>query len=290
MKAWPVTSPGAARPVLKWAGGKQRLVPRILALLPEKIGTYYEPFAGSAAVLFALAAEGRFERAILADKNRELVDFYRAVQGDVAGVIEALSAYRHGEAEYYRARDLDPRKLSLAKRAARFLFLNRTGYNGLYRVNRSGQFNVPFGRYKNPRFLDPDRLATASRLLTNVRIVRADFPATCRTARAGDAVYFDPPYVPVSRTASFTAYHQEPFGMDRHERLAELFAELSARGVCTVLSNSDTAGTRRLYRRWKPQRILVTRSINSDASKRGAVTELLVATSSAPQRRRTSPA
>ncbi len=263
------------KPVLKWAGGKGRLAPRILDKLPEHIGTYFEPFVGGAAIFFALVGERRFERAVLSDKNPDLVTVYRALQADVDGVIRHLSRLKYDEEEYYRIRAAKPR--ARAAKAARLLYLNKTGYNGLYRVNRAGEFNVPFGRYKNPKICDEPRLRKAAQALQDVRIEVADFAAICDEAGPGDAVYFDPPYLPVSKTARFAEYFNQPFDLPEHERLAQTFGDLAKRGVCAVLSNSDTPDTRRLYRAYKPQKVQVARAINSNPKARGAVSELLVA-------------
>ncbi len=265
-----------ARPFLKWAGGKSRLVPAIGRHLPSRIKTYYEPFLGSGAVFFALANEGRFERAALSDQNRELVDVYRALKKDVEGVISLLATYRYDEGLYYELRAVDPASLSLTERAARTVFLNKTGYNGLYRVNRSGQFNVPFGRHKKPNICDEARLRAASRVLKRVKLGVADFEVACANAEPGDAVYFDPPYVPVSKTSNFTAYSAYDFGEQAHARLAECFGSLARRKVRAVLSNSDTPLTRQLYSGWQTEKLSVRRSINSVADKRGGVSELLV--------------
>lgn len=262
------------QPVLKWAGGKRRLVPDILAALPQRIDTYYEPFLGGGAVFFALAVEGRFRRAVLSDQNPDLVSVYEAIRDDVEGVIDVLSVMRHSEAEYYRVRSSRPR--TRTRRAARIIYLNKTGYNGLYRVNRSGTFNVPFGRYARPKICDPDNLRAVSRALEGVDVRVVDFEGAVAGARAGDAVYFDPPYVPVSLTSNFTSYHNEPFGSEEHRRLARLFADLAERRIAVVLSNSDTPETRELYRPFECQLVRVRRSINSNARARGPVSELLV--------------
>ncbi len=262
------------KPILKWAGGKTRLIPDVLARLPEHITTYYEPFLGGAAVFFALARSNRFEHAILTDKNPELVDVYRAVQQDVESVIEELSRMTHSEQAYYHIRAQKPR--GLIKRAARTIYLNRTGYNGLYRVNRSGEFNVPFGRYKNPKYCDPPRLRAASLALQDAEIFVSDFEQATRDATKGDAVYFDPPYVPLSPTSNFTAYQREPFGLGEQERLAILFDELGRRHVHAVLSNSDTPITQQLYKPFHVDKVSMPRAINSRASGRGNVGELLV--------------
>jgi DNA adenine methylase len=270
------------RPILKWAGGKARLVPAILPLLPASIDTYYEPFVGGAAVFFALAGERRFRRAVLSDLNAELVDVYRGVKKDVEQVIRLLRQYRrrHDSDTYYRTREIDPQSLELVERAARLIYLNKTGYNGLYRVNRAGQFNVPFGSYVNPAICDEERLRGAAAALRarGVRLAVGDFAEVTRRAQPGDAVYFDPPYVPRSTTANFTSYHSEIFGQEAHERLARTLEELTQRGVRTVLSNSDTRFTRQLYdqRRFDVHEVQVTRPINSKSTARGRVGELLV--------------
>jgi DNA adenine methylase len=272
------------RPVLKWAGGKSKLLPDILPRLPRSIETYYEPFIGGAAVFFALAAEGRFRRAVLGDTNPDLLAVYQALKSDVERVISVLRGYRHGEDEYYRIRAAKPR--ALPERAARIIYLNRTGYNGLYRVNRAGNFNVPFGRYVNPTICDTERLRAAARALTKVSIEQADFETLIAAAKPGDAVYLDPPYLPLSPTSSFTAYDRHAFGIAEHERLARAFTKLGRSGVCALLSNSDTAQTRALYRAHRVHTVYVARAINSKADQRGAVSEILVSAAVRATKRR----
>lgn len=264
------------RPILKWAGGKRSLVPRILQELPERIGTYYEPFVGGAAVFLALAEQKRFERAVITDKNAQLIELYEVVRDHLGKLLKQLEELQHrtSEDDYYEIR---ARKSShKIERAARLLYLNKTGYNGLYRVNSKGGFNVPYGRYKRPRIYDPERLAAMSVALQDVTIRVADFEDVCAEARRGDAVYLDPPYLPLSKTSSFSAYHSEAFGLDEHERLAKTFTKLVKRGVDAILSNSATPDTRRLYKAFKCSDVAVRRPINSVASRRGAVSELLV--------------
>lgn len=265
---------GVARPVLKWAGGKTQLLPRILPRLPRHIDTYYEPFVGGGAVFFALAAAGRFRRAVLSDQNPDLVAVYQALQSDVDGLIRTLRRMRHSEEDYYRIRARIPR--SMIARAARVIYLNKTGYNGLYRVNRSGRFNVPFGRYENPTICDEENLRAASQVLSGVRLEVADFESVCRGARRGDAVYLDPPYLPLSQTASFAQYARSPFGVDEHERLARVFSDLARRGVRAVLSNSHTEESRRIFRGFAGELVPVTRPINCKAEARGAIREILL--------------
>src|SRR5450432_3562659 len=269
------------KPVLKWAGGKRQLLGPILAFIdqafPDGIRKYYEPFVGGAAVFFELVAQGKFKQARLSDKNEDLIRVYRALRDDADSVIlelKKLCKSEHGEEFYYKVREQRPTKTSA--RAARLIYLNKTGYNGLYRVNRSGDFNVPYGRYKRPRILDESRLLAAASALQGVELEVEDFEHSCKKAKPGDFVYFDPPYLPVSKTASFAEYHSEAFAFAEHERLAKTFAKLTKRGVSVLLSNSDTPETRALYAGFETQTVLAKRAINSDATRRGAVSELLV--------------
>jgi DNA adenine methylase len=264
-------------PFLKWAGGKTQLLPAIRARFPAEIaGTFVEPFVGGGAVFFALAREGRIQRARLYDRNADLVDTYLAVRDEVEAVIGALAQHRNEEAWYYEVRALDISKLARAERAARTIFLNKVGFNGLYRVNSKGLFNVPFGRYSNPKICDAEGLRNASRALAIAEIACADFEEACRSVGPGDAVYFDPPYLPVSKTSSFTSYAKEAFGPDEHGRLARVFAEVVDAGAFAILSNSDVPFGRELYEGFKIATVEATRSINSKGDKRGVVKEILV--------------
>lgn len=282
----PRNKPGSSqsfqvKPIVKWAGGKTKLLPELLARVPASIGTYVEPFAGGAALFFALAsrAEGRpFKRAVLADKNEDLLACYRAVRDSVDDVIDALEPYVYDRDVYYRARAQDPRKLSDVARAARFLFLNRTCYNGLWRVNSKGTFNVPFGTYKNPKIRDPEGLRAAAKLLSGVEIKSGDFESVTTSLGSRDFVYFDPPYVPLSKTADFTAYSADGFDSGDQERLRNRMRELKKRGVAAMLSNADTKETRALYQEFFVETVLMPRNINRDPSKRGDIAELLVMT------------
>lgn len=269
-----MSSPLESQPLLKWAGGKRQLLGLILSRLPARIDTYFEPFVGGGAVFFALANERRFKRAVLADQNEELVETYLAVQRDVTSVIRELAKMPHSEEHYYKVRAQKPRLPT--KRAARMIYLNRTGFNGLYRVNRSGQFNVPFGRYAQPKICDEDRLLSVSRALQGVEIRVADFEQTAARAKPSDAVYFDPPYVPVSPTARFAEYHNLPFGDAEHRRLAALYERLTQKGVTAVLSNSDTPRTREIFGHLRHETVEARRNINSNGTRRGPIRELLV--------------
>ena len=263
----------APAPFLKWAGGKRQLLPKIEALLPREIDTYYEPFVGGAALFFRLAALGLFKKAVLADVNPDLVDCYLAIRDDVEGVIEALGEYRNDSECYYATRAESP--ASTVARAARLIYLNKCGYNGLYRVNSKGHFNVPFGRYLDPNICDEPRLRAASSALKLAKIVRRDFEGAVAGAGERDFVYFDPPYVPLSKTASFTAY-SGAFPYSEQDRLATLLRSLGARGVPALLSNSYSPITRKLYRGLRPKRVPARRSINSVGRARGPVDEILV--------------
>lgn len=280
------------RPFLKWAGGKGQLLEQLWPLLPSLAvpgarararprartaqgPRYFEPFVGSGALFFAL----RPRQATLSDVNRELVDCYLAVQKRVSDVIAALEGHEYEETQYYRVRDQVPAELPPAVRAARTIYLNKTGYNGLYRVNRAGRFNVPFGRYVNPGFASADsfdNLRACSRALRGARVCVRDFGEVVNHARAGDFVYFNPPYVPLSDTSDFTSYVPGGFGREQQERLASVFAKLSEAGVLVMLSNSDTPDVRRLYGRHRIDIVTASRSINSRAGKRGKVREVVV--------------
>lgn len=285
-----VDAPGAPhrRAVLKWAGGKGRLTGHITALLPARIGTYYEPFLGSGAVFLALAETGRFERAVLSDTNVEVINLYRVLQRSVGALIEALAALPYSEEHYYQVRAQDPARLRPVDRAARLVYLNRTCFNGLYRENASGEFNVPFGRYVNPKICNPERLRAAARAFRGAQLHAADFAEGCAGATAGDAVYFDPPYAPVDgRRQSFRQYQAAGFDDSQQERLATLFRQLEQRCVHAVLSNSDTPRVRELYAGYELHPLQVGRPINRHAAGRGAVGELLIVNRRSARARRT---
>jgi len=266
------------RPFLKWAGGKTRLLPILLAYAPHDFRNYHEPFLGGGALFFALYRLGRIRQAFLSDINAELMDTYRALQCAVEEVIAYLEQYPHSKEFYYALRARDPWKMPLAERAARMIYLNKTGYNGLYRVNKRGQFNVPFGRYKRPNYKDFDNLrAVAKALQDNVHLKTASFEQVAKGVREGDFVYFDPPYDPVSATARFTQYHASGFGKAEQQRLAEVFQQLSKKGVKVMLSNADTPFIRDLYHGLgEIIQVHAPRFINSKGHKRGPQPELLI--------------
>jgi DNA adenine methylase len=276
-----------AKPIVKWAGGKSRLLGELLDRVPRDLGTYAEPFAGGAALFFALASEKSrgmrtFKRAVLADRNEELVALYTAVRDDVASVIDALGAFHHDRDLFYAVRAQETRGMSHVERAARFVFLNRTCFNGLWRVNSGGRFNVPFGKYKNPRILDEDGLRAASVALKGVDVLSCDFADVTRTLGKRDFVYLDPPYVPISRTASFTAYAKDGFTPSDQARLAAELRALKRRGAKAMLSNADTKATRELYDGHALHVVRAPRSISCDGATRGDAGELVVTTWEAP--------
>jgi DNA adenine methylase len=245
---------------------------------PDELGMYYEPFVGGGAVFFDLTADRGFlgKRAVLSDSNRELMDCYRAIQRDVGAVVEALGRHRYEEQYYYEQREQDPADLDLYDRAARMIYLNRTGFNGLYRVNSKGKFNVPFGRHKNPTICDTANLTACAEALQKVELSEKSFEKTALRARPGDFVYFDPPYIPLSATANFTAYQRHGFGMANQEKLAEVFDRLAASGVKVMLSNSDVPWVHERYGRHAIRVIAARRAVNSNGARRGPVGEVVI--------------
>ncbi len=295
------------RPFLKWAGGKGQLRRELLSRVPAEIGCYFEPMVGGGALFFALAgSEDRLiGRVVLNDANEELMAAYGVVRNRVEPLIERLGAhacdYLQGDVEerdryYYDVRASAP--ADELERAARMLFLNRTCYNGLYRVNRSGQFNVPHGRYARPRILDEEALRSASRALAEVELRSGDVADACADAEAGDFVYLDPPFFPLNPTSNFTDYTMARFGVAEQRQLRWLIDDLTERGVLVMLSNSDvdwvhaayetaryavgdSAGGRRgpagaEYAHHRIDSVPARRMINSRGDRRSAIAELVV--------------
>jgi DNA adenine methylase len=266
---------GRASPIIKWAGGKGSLLAQYDLYFPSpgSYGRYIEPFLGGAAVFFYLQPPD----SLLFDLNAELIELYQVVRDDVEALIAELKTHVNQRDHYYRVRAQKPDQLLLpVERAARFIFLNRTCYNGLYRVNRQGQFNVPFGRYKNPNICDESGLRAASKALKNAFLRAADFAHVLSVARAGDLIYFDPPYEPLSPTSSFTSYTAGGFTTDDQRRLADVYRELDDRGCLLMLSNSNSAPIYELYDGYRFYEIYARRVINSKANGRGAIKELLI--------------
>ncbi|MGI8935493.1 MAG: DNA adenine methylase [Phormidesmis sp.] len=271
-----------ARPFIKWAGGKSRLLEQYKPFLPGEFDRYHEPFLGGGALFFYLASQLRRQgkRAFLSDLNPELVNVYRCVRDQVEPLIEQLAVYQcgHSEQRYYAVRSQLP--TDPVHRAARFIYLNKTCYNGLYRENAKGLFNVPMGRYKSPNICAPDLLRPASAALQMADISERPFTAVldCASDRR-DFVYFDPPYHPLSDTSKFTAYSRCQFVAEDQGELKEAIAQLASRRVQVLASNSDCPFIRDLYSDtsiFEIQTIAAARSINSKASKRGKITEVLI--------------
>ena len=288
-----------ARPILKWAGGKGQLLDRLQPLFPPKFNRYIEPFAGAGAVFFRLYNLGliganprlRTVPAILNDFNGELMTVYQVVRDHLDELIDELAqhqAHVNDPDYYYYVRNLDREPDFMhwpaPVRAARTIFLNKTGYNGLYRVNQSGYFNVPFGRYSHPTVLDHAALKTAHQALQRVDLMCSDFAQPLRLARKGDFIYIDPPYQPLSRTASFTAYTSRGFGWSEQERLARWLARVARRGCHVLINNADTPEVRELYcSAFEERGVLIrvqafetARNINSAPDARGGGQELTV--------------
>ena len=260
-------------PFLKWAGGKRSLLATLTPLMPAEYGGYYEPFVGGGAVFFALQPR----RAFLNDANEELINCYAAVRDRVDDLLAALAGHANTEAHYQRVRAQQPADLDEVARAARLIFLNRTCFNGLYRVNRRGEFNTPYGHYRNPTLVPERLLRDASVALQGTTLTATGYREATATAGAGDLVYLDPPYVPAGGFADFRRYHREQFREDDHEELARLFKELDARGCHVRLSNAHTPFVLDLYADWTIHEVTARRAINSNGSRRGPVREVIVA-------------
>ena len=269
------------RPFLKWAGGKSQLLAQYNELFPKTYRNYYEPFLGGGAVFFNL----RPKRSFLSDINLEIINVYRCIRDQVEEIIKQIHHHylHHDESYYYdvRARVEETAEWfwvgNNVERAARILYLNKTCFNGLYRENSKGHFNVPIGRYKNPSIYDPDLLRACAKQLKTARIEPVGFEDVLRRARSSnDFVYFDPPYQPLNQTSSFTSYTRYSFTEADQIRLRDTFERLRDRGVHVMLSNSDCEFIRDLYSGFNIHTIYASRNINSQGSKRGKITEVLV--------------
>ena len=266
------------QPFLKWAGGKRQLLPEIRKYVPKKFTTYYEAFVGGGAVLFDVQPP----KAIVGDISPDLINVYSAVRDNVEELIKALKKHKNGKDYFYNVRELDRieqyNKLSDIEKAARIIYLNKTCYNGLFRVNSQGQFNVPFGNYQNPNIVNEIVLKAVSNYLNeaNITFVCGDFETVLKTAKKGCFVYLDPPYDPVSDTASFTGYTLDGFDTKDQTRLRNMCNQLNARGCSFLLSNSHTDFICELYSEYIIEIVQVGRNINSDGAKRGKISEVLV--------------
>ncbi len=270
-----------AQPFIKWVGGKRELLPDLLPYIPPSVDTYFEPFLGGGALFWKLASEGLFRKARVSDLNAELVNLYQIVRDSpnefMGWVSTVADLYRKAEDPRAFYNGMRPKRLEPdLVRAARFLFLNKTCFNGLHRMNKKGEFNSPWGKEVDVAFYDPENIRACSELLQGVEIKHERYAWLRNAAEHGDLVYFDPPYIPVSKTSDFTSYTTDDFTMDDQKELAGLFRELSDRGVAVMLSNSDAPEIRELYAGFEIKIIKARRNVNSKGDARGPVNEVLV--------------
>ena len=263
-------------PIVKWVGGKRQLMFELIKNMPKSYNRYFEPFIGGGALFFELQPE----QAYISDMNEELINLYSVVRDNVYELIKDLSKHEVSKEYFLEIRNIDRTEqyteLSDVERASRFIYLNRTCFNGMYRVNSQGQFNVPFGHYKNPRIIDENNLLNCSELLKNTEIKCADFSEILTKVKKGDLVYFDPPYVPLNDTSSFTSYTKDGFDINMQFKLRDVCDELDNKGVKFMLSNSDTKLVNELYVNYEIKKVFASRQINANADGRGKITEVLV--------------
>jgi DNA adenine methylase len=268
-------------PVVKWVGGKRQIIDEIITYVPDSFSTYYEPFLGGGAVLFELQPK----KAVVNDVNEELMNIYEVIKDNVDELIEGLKRHKikNDKAYFYEIRELDRDReqynlLTPVERASRIIYLNKTCYNGLFRVNKSGEFNAPFGNYKNPNIVNETTLRAVSAYFNKakIRFTCQDFEDALKWSRKGAFVYLDPPYDPVSETASFTGYDKGGFDRNEQIRLKKTCDKLNKKGIKFLLSNSATDFIMDLYQDYKIEVIQAKRAINSKADRRGNVDEVLV--------------
>ena len=263
-------------PIVKWVGGKRQLMFELLKNLPKTYNRYFEPFIGGGALFFELQPSNAY----ISDMNEELINLYNVVKNDVYELIEELKKHEISKEYFMNIRNIDRtknyKKWSNIQKASRFIYLNRTCFNGMYRVNSKGEFNVPFGNYKNPRIIDERNLINCSNLLQKTEIRNTDFSEILNYVQNGDFVYFDPPYVPLNETSSFTSYTKDGFDIDMQFKLREVCDELDSRGVKFMLSNSDTKFVNELYENYNIKKVFASRQINANPNGRGKITEVLV--------------
>lgn len=263
-------------PIVKWVGGKRQLMFELIKNMPKSYNRYFEPFIGGGALFFELQPE----QAYISDMNEELINLYSVVRDNVYELIKDLSKHEVSKEYFLEIRNIDRTEqyteLSDVERASRFIYLNRTCFNGMYRVNSQGQFNVPFGHYKKPRIIDENNLLNCSELLKKTEIKCADFSEILTKVKKGDLVYFDPPYVPLNETSSFTSYTKDGFDINMQFKLRDVCDELDNKGVKFMLSNSDTKLVNELYVNYEIKKVFASRQINANADGRGKITEVLV--------------
>lgn len=266
----------SCRPFLKWPGGKRQLLEELIHRMPKKYNRFFEPFVGGGALFFSVKPEYGY----ISDINPDLINAYEAVQNDVEELIKNLKRHKNTEDYFYRLRNVDRtheyKYWTNVEKASRLMFLNKTCFNGLYRMNSDGQFNVPFGFYKKPSIVDDENLRACSTLLQNTEIALASFETVEKKARKGDFVYFDPPYVPLNKTSSFTKYYKDDFDDDGQFKLRELCDRLHKRGVLFMVSNSYTDTVKQLYKNYKIKTVKAIRAINCKADGRGKINELVI--------------
>ena len=263
-------------PIVKWVGGKRQLMFELKKNMPEYYNRYFEPFIGGGALFFYLQPDNAY----ISDMNEELINLYQVVRDNVDELVADLQKHDISKEYFMEIRNIDRTEeyenWSDVQKASRFIYLNRTCFNGMYRVNSKGEFNVPFGHYKNPRILDENNLINCSNLLQRTEIKHADFSEILKKVKKGDFVYFDPPYVPLSETSSFTSYTKDGFDMDMQFKLRDVCDELDTMGVKFLLSNSDTKLVNELYENYNIKKVFASRQINANADGRGKITEVLV--------------
>ena len=266
------------KPVVKWAGGKTRILNQLAKYFPHHYCNYHEPFMGGGAVFFHLFAAIKAKKTVayLSDSNEELINLYQVIRDDVETLITVSKEHIYDHQYFYDVRAQNPLEMSDVQRASRTLYLNKTCFNGLYRVNSKGQFNVPFGDYTAPVIVNEAALRQASCAFRQAELYAGDFGIVLENARAGDFVYLDPPYVPLSPTSNFTSYTAGSFGLAEHRRLREVFGALQARGCYVMLSNSQADFVTELYHGCNIKTINAIRAINSVAAKRGPIKELVI--------------
>ncbi len=264
----------AIKPFLKWAGGKTQLIPELSKYIPTNFNKYIEPFVGGGAFFFYLNPE----KAIISDSNEELIKTYKAVRDNVEEIIEILDGYKNEETYFYKIRSLNPNKLSDTERAARLIYLNKTCYNGLYRVNKKGEFNVPYGK-RNGEFLNSEQLRDSSEFLQNAKILHSDYLATLKKyAKEGDFIFLDPPYYPVGKYSDFKRYTKEFFYHDDHVILKEEFDRLVRIGCHVLLTNSDHPVVMELYKEYEIKDIETKRLISSNPKTRNGKDIIVIGT------------
>ena len=271
------------KPFLKWAGGKRQLLPELLKYIPKDFNNYFEPFLGGGALFFELYNLGFLEnkKVYLSDINEELINTYKTIRDNPKELIIKLKEFKtnHNKEFYYKIREFDRDKnyknLDNITKSARFIYLNKTCFNGLYRVNKKGYFNVPIGSYKNPNILDEENILAVSKALQNIIIKNFDYKEILKEVQSNDFIYLDPPYHPLNETSSFTSYTKNEFLQKEQIELFKTLKELSNK--CFVLkSNSDTNFINKLYKDFKIEKILANRAINSKATNRGKILEVLI--------------